>query len=1298
MRLNVNSHVYLQVFKCLFCPGNDGMKFVGLSEETFLDHVRNKHGDKVARRRPDKLRRECRVCCDMFGTDAELGQHITSQHINNKALHFAGFGPKDDDLSGDSDDDIFMEKSVKRRSGGMRSPPISPSDPPPPPARLVNTYSSPAQRNRDWHEETDRFLNNMNISATSRRHTGSYHSSDDEAPGSAQDGLRHSQAKRPRLESERCALCDQATSDMPRHLARGHMRVCFSVPGNDKMAWLKLNEAVDYLASIKGPGIRKKDVHELLSERLINPPVSIECIYCLYCSPPNMIVTDSTDSNDLKTKMLDHMERHEDRHRMDDRIINKHISWGCRLCEKTYPSEEELERHMDKHKRTASIRRSITPRSAEKGRGRGREDGEVSPSPRRSRPSSSGAGVSMDRPRMPPPPPSHNQDPRDQRQRKVSSSSSVMTEPMPGDQFQCKRCGAQYDELDHLKKHLIRQHNVPNDMASLKALSIFPTDLRKVSCKYCSATWNGDPSKAVLRQHRESHPSMHTSINDCYQRECRACSQMFTFSEITLWNTHVTSCLSTGSQPPMATSGADQIQCSYCYEDFNLADLKRHVEKEHAKHSFQCGNCPSIFNTNPEAVRHMDFEHQVPARKAEALITRPSDIRGILCLSPGCKWVLYGTGGADMEEAMEFHYVVKHNVNFEQGQVLDSRLCQYFCRICGKDKAFRSLKSLDDHVKDHVQQRKPSAFINSINKHLTSRASEDMRDRRDQSRDKPDRRMDRGEDRRRSDGGHRDDRRSSGDNWGRGDRDRGRDGESRERRGDLRGARDSFRGGRDDARGGGRDDSRGGGDWKCSKCSFDNFASRTECKRCGEPGGNGGGRMDFRGRGRGRDDFRGRGGRGRGRGGDRGRGRGRGGGRGGFTQDRGPRPEDWNCPGCRVSNFGNRTECFRCGLGKDEKPPEKGPSAVDEYRDQIAAMFAQHEEELKQQQQESFDEDLEAGQNEEGFSLEAFEAVDEFFDVLVDEVIKTVDPPEEKEEEEINVSEDISPVDTSLHLELPESELDQEVSVEEALNGDSTIIKTSELDQEVPVKEAQNDDSKIIKTPEQESLQDANNEASDESAAVKTTETHETVSEENEKNNSDDDYAPDSPGYIAPLEIEDAKPDLAALHATEASHQDGDDLDLQQEDVDVTYECKLCTFQSKAEVFDVFLHLEENHGKNDSSEEELRSLVRIITHEKIPDPQPPNPEPIESSSVDVTLTKDVTEEDVTMEDMTSGNTSEDTERSTSPNITTVNTVEKLKEMLAMDGSVKFIVTPELQYTEEYKDFMTEYNKDTEDEN
>jgi hypothetical protein len=33
------------------------------------------------------------------------------------------------------------------------------------------------------------------------------------------------------------------------------------------------------------------------------------------------------------------------------------------------------------------------------------------------------------------------------------------------------------------------------------------------------------------------------------------------------------------------------------------------------------------------------------------------------------------------------------------------------------------------------------------------------------------------------------------------------------------------------------------GDWICGSCSNNNFAWRTECKRCNAPGGNGGGGM-----------------------------------------------------------------------------------------------------------------------------------------------------------------------------------------------------------------------------------------------------------------------------------------------------------------------------------------------------------------------------------------------------------------------------------------------------------------------
>ena len=112
------------------------------------------------------------------------------------------------------------------------------------------------------------------------------------------------------------------------------------------------------------------------------------------------------------------------------------------------------------------------------------------------------------------------------------------------------------------------------------------------------------------------------------------------------------------------------------------------------------------------------------------------------------------------------------------------------------------------------------------------------------------------------------------------------------------------------------------GDWRCPSCDFANFASRTECKRCGEPGGNGGGGGRYGGGGWDRDG--GGGGRARvwsdeggerggyyDRGFDRGYGRGgrrRGGDRGGGRGGRG-----------RVGGRGRRDDDFGGGGGWDDR-------------------------------------------------------------------------------------------------------------------------------------------------------------------------------------------------------------------------------------------------------------------------------------------------------------------------------------------------------------------------------------------
>ena len=154
----------------------------------------------------------------------------------------------------------------------------------------------------------------------------------------------------------------------------------------------------------------------------------------------------------------------------------------------------------------------------------------------------------------------------------------------------------------------------------------------------------------------------------------------------------------------------------------------------------------------------------------------------------------------------------------------------------------------------------------------------------------------------------------------------------RDSRGDGRrdGGRGNFdRGSRDRRDGGRRDGDRGNfdrgnrgrndsndGDWDCPKCNNSNFARRTECNRCGEPRGAGGGRRDG---GRGNFDRGSRDRRDGGRGNfDRGSRDRRDGGRGNF--DRGSRDggstfahNDWDCPKCNNSNFSFRRECNRCG-------------------------------------------------------------------------------------------------------------------------------------------------------------------------------------------------------------------------------------------------------------------------------------------------------------------------------------------------------------------------------------------------
>lgn len=104
------TETHLKVFRCLFCDG--GKLFVGMSEESFLEHVSKQHGDKAAKKRPQKLERKCRICNKSFDTDLQLTRHIKNTHIDEgkQNIHpFAGFGPKEDV----EDDDVGLVEVVE---------------------------------------------------------------------------------------------------------------------------------------------------------------------------------------------------------------------------------------------------------------------------------------------------------------------------------------------------------------------------------------------------------------------------------------------------------------------------------------------------------------------------------------------------------------------------------------------------------------------------------------------------------------------------------------------------------------------------------------------------------------------------------------------------------------------------------------------------------------------------------------------------------------------------------------------------------------------------------------------------------------------------------------------------------------------------------------------------------------------------------------------------------------------------------------------------------------------------------
>ena len=310
--IRIPKHVdALKIYRCKFCPG-EGMLFTGLSEAIFLQHITNTHSNKVARRKPEKLRGECRICGEVSATETELEEHINREHLLHRRAPFAGFGPREE--TGESGSGSEDERNRIQR---------------------ISRASDSSQK-----EKKDQFIKDM-------RRTD-------------QVSTRSRWSRRKRAESS-----DDENEDV------------------------------------------RRDLQSSLARRK--------------------------------------------RRRLED-----------------------------------SVRKRSRPVPSP-GRGEaGMEEGELSWSP------------------------------------------------------------------DHPSRKM--------------------TAIGLVCCKYCSRRWVGEPEKAVLRQHREKHAEMITSTNECFQRECRACDFIISYSEFRAWQNHVKSHES--ETKFKSKENTDRIQCSYCTELLEESVLK----------------------------------------------------------------------------------------------------------------------------------------------------------------------------------------------------------------------------------------------------------------------------------------------------------------------------------------------------------------------------------------------------------------------------------------------------------------------------------------------------------------------------------------------------------------------------------------------------------------------------------------------------------------------------------------------------------------------------------------------------